>query len=1024
MLPVSLTIEGLYSYKKRTTIDFQSLSQDHLFGIFGAVGSGKSTLLEAILFAIYGQVERMNRNDKVSENMLNLSSDKLYVEYSFSAKNEIWTAVRQLKRSGRQKQNIEVVTPAFYKGQGNAMIPVEEQEFLQAVGLSYENFRRVVIIPQGKFQEFLQLGDSKRSEMMMELFPELQKFDLSEKAAVLLTETGHKIKVKEETLLALGEISEENIEQLSVSVKEKEQQLLQGKEVEIILSRQLQEMQQIKDLSEKLEKTRKDLQNVEQQTSEILALEAKVNKYEHCVNVFKTDLVSFETAETDFQKLHSLLKKQEDDSCVIKQKISDSDKRLHQLKEQYEHRQELQDKAQDLGHICSIFEEETKLSEARNESKIKGNEIAENALKINSLKENIQKLSEENSALKNQLLNEDEITVLSNWFSVQKLLVKDKFEKLQTLSVCEITCKNALQKITDALQKVDFLHHLPVDFPEIEKILNSKLQTVAKEKQQTEEHLQHLQLKEKLSEYSKELKDNHACPLCGSLEHPKIIQYESVAKEISALQANKEQNRIEEQKIRDLHTGFLKLDNERQKSAENLFSIQKQIEKSQADLEVHLSKFPQQTQFSPDNETTFVNALEKNRIQKQEITKKEKERALYEQNLTELLAKTETLKAEHQKITEGILFAEGSVRTILGQLKLLTIEECRQYSLDTLKRNAEHLRNQHKEIEQAYADENNQRQQWEQNLSHLDGGILQLKQQMADKTAFLQTKEKEIATKLQQTSYSDLREIKEILLQNLDIQEIHKQINKHKETLHALKELFLHLENQLSGAQFDAEKYEQLQAQHKSKKEEQSILNQELGKLTHKLSTLKTDLERQKLLKKELQQLQIRHEHLQKFKSLFSGNKFVKFVSSLYLQEMCNAANKRFMNMNRNRLSLELNENANFVIRDFMNEGKTRNVKTLSGGQTFQAALALALAMTDNLHLDGDSKSFFFLDEGFGSLDSKSLQTVFESLRLLRYENRIVGLISHVEDMKREIPRYLQITNTEENGSEVEMVFS
>ena len=111
-------------------------------------------------------------------------------------------------------------------------------------------------------------------------------------------------------------------------------------------------------------------------------------------------------------------------------------------------------------------------------------------------------------------------------------------------------------------------------------------------------------------------------------------------------------------------------------------------------------------------------------------------------------------------------------------------------------------------------------------------------------------------------------------------------------------------------------------------------------------------------------------------------------------------------------------EDNNFRVRDFMNGGKVRSIKTLSGGQTFQASLSLALALADNIQkITESNQNFFFLDEGFGSLDKESLNIVFDSLKSLRKENRIVGIISHVEEMQQEIESHLYIENHEEQGS-------
>ena len=83
MLPVKLTLEGIYSYRERQTIDFTRLTEARLFGIFGPVGSGKSTILEAMIYAIYGTIDRLN-ND-VKYNVMNLQSDRLFVDFEFRA---------------------------------------------------------------------------------------------------------------------------------------------------------------------------------------------------------------------------------------------------------------------------------------------------------------------------------------------------------------------------------------------------------------------------------------------------------------------------------------------------------------------------------------------------------------------------------------------------------------------------------------------------------------------------------------------------------------------------------------------------------------------------------------------------------------------------------------------------------------------------------------------------------------------------------------------------------------------------
>ena len=120
----------------------------------------------------------------------------------------------------------------------------------------------------------------------------------------------------------------------------------------------------------------------------------------------------------------------------------------------------------------------------------------------------------------------------------------------------------------------------------------------------------------------------------------------------------------------------------------------------------------------------------------------------------------------------------------------------------------------------------------------------------------------------------------------------------------------------------------------------------EQGALGNQIKDMETRVAVREKIEQELEGLESRLMNLQMLKGLFRGNDFVKFVSSIYLQNLCNAANERFYRMTRQRLKLELSEENDFVVRDFMNEGRVRSARTLSGGQVFQASLSLALALT------------------------------------------------------------------------------
>ncbi len=158
MIPVQLTLEGIYSYQERQKINFENLTEAGLFGIFGAVGSGKSSILEAISFALYGETERLNARDRRAFNMMNLKSNRSYIEFDFiNSENKKYRATREFKRNSKNFEDVKTPSVTFYEWKNENWIPLDHSNAEQIVGLSYANFKRTIIIPQGQFKEFLEL---------------------------------------------------------------------------------------------------------------------------------------------------------------------------------------------------------------------------------------------------------------------------------------------------------------------------------------------------------------------------------------------------------------------------------------------------------------------------------------------------------------------------------------------------------------------------------------------------------------------------------------------------------------------------------------------------------------------------------------------------------------------------------------------------------------------------------------------------------------------------------------------------
>lgn len=180
--------------------------------------------------------------------------------------------------------------------------------------------------------------------------------------------------------------------------------------------------------------------------------------------------------------------------------------------------------------------------------------------------------------------------------------------------------------------------------------------------------------------------------------------------------------------------------------------------------------------------------------------------------------------------------------------------------------------------------------------------------------------------------------------------------------------------------------------------------------------------EEKKKLQQELEQVYHKLDLLTELEGLFRGKRFVEYVSRYYLEYVSREADQQLRQMTGSSYGLETDGNGMFLIRDYKNGGALRPASTLSGGETFMASLALALALSSQIQMKGAAPlELFFLDEGFGTLDETCLEVVMESLENIRTKRRSVGVITHVEEIKNRIPVRLLVEPARmgEGGSKI-----
>ena len=158
-------------------------------------------------------------------------------------------------------------------------------------------------------------------------------------------------------------------------------------------------------------------------------------------------------------------------------------------------------------------------------------------------------------------------------------------------------------------------------------------------------------------------------------------------------------------------------------------------------------------------------------------------------------------------------------------------------------------------------------------------------------------------------------------------------------------------------------------------------------------------------------------DNLEKIYGLIRGNMLVEFLAQEQMKVVLHNASERLKQLTHNRYALEIDSEGNFLVRDDANGGARRPAASLSGGETFQTSLALALALSDQIQLRGKYPlEFFFLDEGFGSLDRNTLDISMATLERLRHDRLTIGIISHVEELQQRMPRRLIVSQPDMLG--------
>ena len=1026
MVPTRLVIHGLYAYKTQQVIDFQALIRSHIFGIFGAVGSGKSSILDAITFALYGEIERITKRDGWAANIFNQASEVFLIRFEFETGNPAEKFRFEVHNARTKKGEPKSFDRRAYQWKAGEWLPLAHTNAEEIFHLSYENFKRTIIIPQGRFQEFLTLTGTERTQMMLELFPKLSEFDLQEKTNSKKKATELELAGLEGQLAELGEVQEEELilKQKEIDEKTHEvgllevaQQKAEARFQELELRRQI--FTELTDATQKLEALQIRRPEFDEQKKKVerfglleKVLLPTIQALSQAANKLQTASKAHQNAEQDLEKNRIELQQAKEK----KEHWEAKDAELPDLKQQ----------AQDWENAISWNKskaESDNLIRQQNQMEARRKQMEELLVELKS-----KYLKGKNTIahLQKQVLDPGPLA------EVRQLMIQNQ--------VLEERKKKIGLQLVDNERKIEALkaekHALIApkpwsEFPELAGDIKLKdiqiFLAQLREKWDGESKAlildrDHLLSQNRLFEFATELAEGKPCPLCGSTEHPQIVSAEDVSLKLTENERLVLNNQHNTNALRLLEQSLATLIAE----VRNAQILKENLEKQAAEADKEFKEILHQLESNPwKDKTQFeIEALLANQKELQ-INLENAQAALQaDENAVEnAVPAVENLKSESQEIENKRSAVQAKMDLLAGQMKLLALPSWENQTIEAMEARVGLLRQQIQTIENAIQ----QARQQYQILGNMAA------KHLAEFQIFERQKteaESDVANledqfrKLTQAHAVAPSEIEELNSGPLEVSARLDQINAFFTNLRVAESKVETLSKQAGSMEFDLLDWEGASEQKRMATE---TYQQAIGNLAVEKRNLADLLQRsQKLqvLKEERRHKQLRLDNLLVLSQLFMGKGFVNYVSSVYLRNIVEIANDRFFRLTRQRLRLVLDGQNNFLVKDYLNNGHERLAKTLSGGQTFQAALCLALALADSVkHLTQSEQNFFFLDEGFGALDKEALGLVFDTLRQLRHENRIVGVISHIEEMQAEIGNHLKIRYDEALGSVIESGF-
>ncbi|WP_305766860.1 AAA family ATPase [Candidatus Epulonipiscium viviparus] len=1014
MRPIKLVMSAFGPFREQVEIDFNGLKNKNIFMISGPTGAGKTVIFDAISFALYGEGSGNNRkNEELLISDYTTNGILTFVNFEFEINKTNYKLIRYPEQKNTEKKCVLYIE----NEQPITDILTVTEKIEEILGLSKDQFKQIVMLPQGEFNKFLTTNTKEKIEIFRKIFGTQLHHAIQEdfKNRASQLEQEYKFLNTRITELITTLAFPDYITDTAIAIEYAHEYL------QTIANETIQR-QACKEQAEDQLQTLYAEQSLIQNNNQLLLKLSQVNQ----------ELIKLQNKKVEMEQLElkinalDTIKEFSNDYIYIQKSTDEYNRMLYDLSEYEQLKLEL---TIELKNTQILFDDyELKVSK-HDELKIKRRELEKLIPKIThseNLKEKLNKLT--------TLINEKEQqkTTITTKFEENKNQITQINETLKSFSYVELDKVKAEALKIQTLSKYNSLKTLYTDCKSYEAAIvehkNMTTNYISKnknfEKLKTDYEIsEKIYYNEQAGILAMSLQNGISCPVCGSTAHPSPATVKTAITiptkiQIDAMKKTLETARIENNELRDQ---LIELNT-------NL-----QVMLSNIELQLFLLKEPK---YSNQTLNTIYDLVHSTHNECLEIDK-----TLDLLNTQMIEVKNKTLQL--QTLTTHFTQYDKELITINQTLQQMAIKKTKiQTELNLLLNSdvpifLEELQTKLDSINILLTTEQQLYEEYKENFTNITKQILTLDTQIQSQNDYLTT-----------------------LKSKIDSQ--HEHLSKNLAEHHISEDIFETLLPELSFKDMWVTRLNQYTSQYTELSATAQELTKQLENITymdlkvlvkkiHKGEYLKKYLDQQitdlikdetskKLLLSELESLHDKFKQLEKKYKLISEigdiangkNSFYisyeTFVIGTYFEEIIDAANIRLKQLTANRFTLNRQKE---IVKGRNNQGleltvfdkythSTRDATTLSGGESFQASLSLALGLSDVIQTKskGIKLDMMFIDEGFGTLDSETLGVAVDTLMELKQDERLIGIISHVEELKNKISTQLEVIPTN-NGSSV-----